>query len=290
MKRLLAVLFVLLMLCACGSNNNVDSENKVDMSKVTSVQELKDVSIAIQSDLHETLANQIEGVKTTWFKGFDDEYYAVKSGSIDGAVMDESAAIGYCNNDDSVAYIPLKNNKNGFVVDEADYANSAAFKKGNPLKDEVDAILSEIDMQVFVDTMEEIKKVYEGGSVETFTLSCDEPQTTDGVLVVGMECASPTFNWTDVDGASSGSVIIAHGAGEGEPCNGLDVQVAKYVANKLGKKLEVYALEWDSLLPALDAGTIDCVIGNMSPKEERKLNYDFTCSYYDSDYVILYKK
>lgn len=289
MKKLLSVLFVLLMLCACGSTNN-ETETKLDMSKVTTVADLKGATVAIQSDLHETLADQIDGVTKKWFDSFDDEYYAVKSGTIDCAIMDESAAMGYCNNDDSIAYIPFKNNENGFVVAEADYANSAAFKKGNPLRDDVDAIISSIDMQVFVDTMEEVKAVYEGKTIEGFTLTCEEPETTNGVLVVGMECASPTFNWTDIDGASFGSVTIAHGLGEGEPCNGLDVQVAKYVANKLGKKLEVYALEWDSLLPALDAGTIDCVIGNMSPREDRKVNYDFTASYYNSDYVVVYKK
>ena len=115
-------------------------------------------------------------------------------------------------------------------------------------------------------------------------------EETKNVLVVGMECASEPFNWTDVDEPSSGSVVIAKGDGAGEYCNGLDVQVAKYVANKLGKELEVYALEWDSLLPALDSGAIDCVIGNMSPREDRKVNYDFTSSYYDVNYVVLVKK
>ena len=110
------------------------------------------------------------------------------------------------------------------------------------------------------------------------------------VLVVGMECASEPFNWTDVDEPSFGSVTIAKGEGVGEYCNGLDVQVAKYVAKQLGKELQVYALEWDSLLPALDSGAIDCVIGNMSPREDRKVNYDFTSSYYDVNYVVLIKK
>lgn len=118
----------------------------------------------------------------------------------------------------------------------------------------------------------------------------NQPQEDENVLVVGMECASEPFNWTDVDGASSGSVVIAKGEGAGEYCNGLDVQVAKYVANKLGKQLQVYALDWDSLLPALDSGAIDCVIGNMSPREDRKVNYDFTSSYYDVNYVVLIRK
>ena len=292
MKKLLVILLALLTLCACGSSENTDTadETGIDMASATCVADLKGAKIAVQTDLHEELAQQIEDVEYTFYDDFDMEATAVKSGVVDGAIMDEPAAISYCQKDDSFGYIALKNNDNGFTVAEADYANAAAFKKGNELRDEVEEIISSIPMETYYALMEELLKVSAGETVEHFSLECEAPETTEGVLIVGMECASEPFNWTDVDGASSGSVTIALGEGAGEPCNGLDVQVAKYVANKLGRELQVYALEWDSLLPALDSGAIDCVIGNMSPREDRKVNYDFTSSYYDVNYVVLYKK
>lgn len=287
MKKLLTLLFTILLLCGCASNE----VEKKDLSNANTVADLKGAKIGVQTDLHEELAKQIEDVDYTFYDNFDMEATAVKSGVVDGAIMDEPAAISYCQKDSSFGYIELKNNDNGFDVAEADYANAAAFKKGNPLRDEVEKVISSVSMDDYYKLMEEILKVNAGQSIDAFTLDNNtDGAASNGTLVVGMECASEPFNWTDVDGASFGSVTIAHGEGEGEPCNGLDVQVAKYVAKQLNKTLEVYALEWDSLLPALDSGAIDCVIGNMSPREDRKVNYDFTSSYYDVNYVILYKK
>ena len=289
MKKILSVLLALLLLCACG--NNSQEEISLDISSAKSIDDLKGAKIAVQTDLHEELAKQIEDVNYTFYKDFDMEATAVKAGVEDGAIMDEPAAISYCQKDPSFGYVALKNNDNGFEVAEADYANAAAFKKGNALRDEVEKVISSLTMDVYYQLMQEVLKVEAGESIDSFVIdNITDGAFSNGTLVVGMECASAPFNWTDVDGESFGSAIIAHGEGEGLPCNGLDVQVAKFVAKQLGLNLEVYALEWDSLLPALDSGAIDCVIGNMSPREDRKINYDFTSSYYDVNYVVLYKK
>lgn len=286
MKKIVCLLLVALMLAGCSSNRS-----SVDVSKAQDLSGLKGSKIAVQTDLHEELAKQIEDVEYEFYKDFDLEATAVKSGVVDGAIMDEPAAISYCQKDPSFGYVALKNNDNGFKVAEADYANAAAFKKGNELRDKVAEVISSISMDTYYQLMEEVLKVEAGENVDKFVIdNITDGASQNGTLVVGMECASPPFNWTDVDGESFGSVKIVHGEGEGLPCNGLDVQVAKYVAKQLGLNLEVYALEWDSLLPALDSGAIDCVIGNMSPREDRKVNYDFTSSYYDVNYVILYKK
>lgn len=287
MKKILICLLFLALVCGC-SNEDVDEK---DFSNVNSIAELKGSKIAVQTDLHEDLAKQIEDVEYTFYDNFDMCATAVKSGVMDGAIMDEPAAISYCNKDDSFGYIKLANNDNGFTVSKADYANAAAFKKGNELCTKVNEIISAIDMNTYYQLMEEVLLVSAGKEIDSFVLDKYTSQdTSNGTLIVGMECASEPFNWTDVDGASFGSETIAYGAGAGEPCNGLDVQVAKYVAAQLGYKLEVYALEWDSLLPALDSEAIDVIIGNMSPREDRIVKYDFTESYYDVNYVVLYKK
>lgn len=294
MKKLFCLLLCLLVLCGCTNNNantDTDTTTAIDMSTVSSIADLKGAKIAVQTDLHEELAKQVEDVEYQFYDNLDMSVTAVKTGIMDCAIMDQPIAYVYTMKDDSLAYVDFTNNVNGFTVSEADYANSAAFKKGNELRDEVEAIITSVDMDTYHELMNQILVVSNGGELENgFVLEYEEPTNPDGVLRVGMECASEPFNWTDIDGASFGSVTIASGEGAGQPCNGLDVQVAKYVAAKLNKTLEVYAIEWDSLLPALDAGTIDCIIGNMSPREDRKVNYDFTSSYYDVDYVVLYNK
>ena len=101
-----------------------------------------------------------------------------------------------------------------------------------------------------------------------------------------MECAYKPYNWTDTEGKSLGAVPISGEGKEGLYANGYDVQIAQYVANKLGLKLEVYQYEWDSLIPALNSGAIDA----MSPTAEREKEIDFTSTYYESNLVIIIKK
>lgn len=71
--------------------------------------------------------------------------------------------------------------------------------------------------------------------------------TSAGVIKVGMECAYAPFNWTQPDNAD-GAVKIANAEGY---ANGYDVQVAKNIAKELGVELEIYAYEWDALIPAV---------------------------------------
>lgn len=110
--------------------------------------------------------------------------------------------------------------------------------------------------------------------------------SSEDVFRVGMEAGYAPFNWTQTDD-SNGAVKINGGA---EYAGGYDVEIAKKIADSLGKKLEIVKTEWDGLVPALTSGKIDAIIAGMSPTEERKETIDFTDIYYKSDLVILVKK
>jgi putative lysine transport system substrate-binding protein len=102
---------------------------------------------------------------------------------------------------------------------------------------------------------------------------------------VGMECNYAPFNWTQTDDSNE-AVEISSGGYAG----GYDVELAKRIADGLGKKLVVVKTEWDGLIPALTSGKIDAVIAGMSPTEERKVTVDFTDNYYTSELVVVVKK
>ena len=102
---------------------------------------------------------------------------------------------------------------------------------------------------------------------------------------VGLECNYAPFNWTQTDD-SNGAVAIKGGGGF---CGGYDVEIAKAIAESLGKELVIVKTEWDGLIPAVNAGKIDAVIAGMSPTEERKFSVDFSDPYYESDLVIVVK-
>lgn len=102
---------------------------------------------------------------------------------------------------------------------------------------------------------------------------------------VGMECNYAPFNWTQSD-ASNGAVPIQGGGYAG----GYDIEIAKKVAEGLGRKLVVVKTAWDGLGPAVNSGVIDAIIAGMSPLTERKASIDFTDKYYTSDLVIVVQK
>ena len=96
---------------------------------------------------------------------------------------------------------------------------------------------------------------------------------TEGVLVVGMECAYAPFNWTETEKTDS-NVPISNASNM--YADGYDVQIAKLIADDLGYELEIQMIEWDGLVIALKSGTIDLIIAGMSPTEERKESISFT--------------
>lgn len=106
------------------------------------------------------------------------------------------------------------------------------------------------------------------------------------VFRVGMEAGYPPFNWTQIDDSNGGVAID----GNAEFAGGYDVEIAKKIAEGLGKELVIVKIEWDGLVPALTSGKIDAIIAGMSPTEERKKTIDFSDSYYKSDLVMVVKK
>ena len=111
--------------------------------------------------------------------------------------------------------------------------------------------------------------------------------TKAGKIVVGMECAYAPYNWT-TSTPSSTTVPISNSPGS--YADGYDVQIAKLIADELGVALEIKAIEWDGLIPALEAGEIDMIIAGMSPTDERKLSIDFSNTYFDSNLVMVVRK
>lgn len=105
----------------------------------------------------------------------------------------------------------------------------------------------------------------------------------DGVLTVAMECAYAPYNWAQPDD-SNGAVPIK---GTNMFANGYDVMTAKQICEANGWELEIVQLEWDSLIPAVMAGTVDAVIAGQSMTSERMESVDFAGPYLYASIVCL---
>ena len=116
----------------------------------------------------------------------------------------------------------------------------------------------------------------------------DSTGAADGkkTLRVAMECSYAPYNWTQPDD-SNGAVPIADSS---DYAYGYDVMMAKKIADELGYDLEIVKLDWESLIPAVQSGTVDCVIAGQSITSERLEMVDFTEPYYYATIVALVKK
>ena len=113
------------------------------------------------------------------------------------------------------------------------------------------------------------------------------PGVEDGVLTVGMECAYAPYNWTQMDD-SNGAVPIVNNPGS--YANGYDVMMAQRICDAYGWELEVMALEWGGLTPALQSGTIDVAIAGQSMTAERMAEVDMAGPYYYATIVCVTTK
>jgi putative lysine transport system substrate-binding protein len=105
------------------------------------------------------------------------------------------------------------------------------------------------------------------------------------VLKVAMECSYAPYNWTQPTD-EGGAVPIS---GSSDYAYGYDVMMAKKIADELGYGLEIVKLDWDSLVPAVQSGKVDCVIAGQSVTAERMQSVDFTDPYYYATIVTLVK-
>ena len=94
---------------------------------------------------------------------------------------------------------------------------------------------------------------------------------TEGTLTMGTNATFPPYEYTD----ENGDII------------GIDAEIAAAVAEELGLKLEIKDMEFDSLIPAVQAGSIDIAFAGMTVTDERKESVDFSDTYAKGVQVII---
>ena len=292
-RRVIAVLIAAAMcvLCFAACGKDATDTNTIDVKSAKTIADLKGAKIAAQTGtFHADARLQIEDVQGSNYPAFDDLLVALQSGAIDGYISEEPTALFATTTDSTLTFLPFKNNDTGFTTSEGDTSIAVGLKKGSELREKINEVIAGITEEQKSQLMEQMATLASGGTVEPLALTSEAPATTNGVLKVAMECNYKPYNWTDVGTPTIGAVPISSEGKDGQYANGYDVQIAQYIANKLGMKLEIYAMEWDSLIPAVQSGTVDAIAAGMSPTAERAKEIDFTTPYYESNLVVIIKK
>ncbi len=96
-------------------------------------------------------------------------------------------------------------------------------------------------------------------------------QKTKGTLTMGTNPAFPPYEFVGDDGSITG----------------IDAEIAKAVCDKLGYELEIKDMEFDSLIPAVEGGSVDFVLAGLTVTDERKEKVNFSATYATGVQVII---
>ncbi|MCM1334921.1 MAG: ABC transporter substrate-binding protein [Bacteroides sp.] len=97
--------------------------------------------------------------------------------------------------------------------------------------------------------------------------ACGAAEGSGEKLRVGAEVGYPPFEYYDADGVTA---------------IGVDIELGKAIAEKMGVEYELVDTAWDGIFAGLDKGDYDCVISAVTVTPERSLNYLFSDTYIEN--------
>ena len=76
----------------------------------------------------------------------------------------------------------------------------------------------------------------------------------------------------------------------GQEIVGIDVEICRAVAQKLGRSFQAETVDFDSVIPAIVSGKADLAAAGITITEDRKKNVDFSIPYVKTGIVVIFKK
>ena len=118
-----------------------------------------------------------------------------------------------------------------------------------------------------------------------------------GILLAGIMMITMAACGGKEEGAKSEKLIVGTEAGfapyeymKGNEVVGIDMDIAKAIADEMGKELEIKNMDFDGALAAVQSGKVDFVAAGVSISPEREEAMDFSNEYVNSTEVIVVNK
>ncbi|MDO4742477.1 MAG: transporter substrate-binding domain-containing protein [bacterium] len=187
---------------------------------------------------------------------------ALKNGKVDCVIIDNEPAKSYV-----AANTDLKILETEYAVE--DYA--ICFQKGSKLKADVDAALKAL---IDDGSVKKIVDKYINASGEALVgvpvtaVDTDKPN-----LVMATNAEFPPYEYID-----------------GDKYYGIDVEVAKIIADKLGYDLVIENVAFDSIIPGVQTGKYSMGMAGMTVTEDRLKEVDFSSTYATGIQVVIVKE
>ena len=250
MKKILACLFLVLILTSCAFAD--------EPAKLKSIDQLKTERLAAQRGtvgqfLAEDLLGDNKGKLLTTYEKYVDAIASLRQGKVRAVVMDEMPAKRFVSEVEGLVIMDE-------ALSEENYA--IGFRKGNTeLVEKVNKALAEMKAD---GTLDKIFEKYLAGDYTAI-----DPATID-------------FN----KGAKGGKLFVGTEAGfapyelkVGTGFIGIDVEMCAAIAKKLDKELVIENMNFDALPMAVSTNKVDMICAGITVTDERRENMDFSDNY-----------
>ena len=234
--------------------------------QINSIADLAGKKIGVQAGTtgEAWVQDNVKGAQISSFKTGMDAALDLKNRAIDAVVLDELPAKAIVERNADLKIIhdsEFANNKEAYAI--------AVKKDNSQLLSSINKTIS--DMKANGDYEKLVNAFMPAdGKIQ---IPAAEALTGNSVVKLGTNAAFPPFEYV-----------------EGKNIVGFDITMGQRIAKDAGMKLEVVDMAFDSLIPALQSGTIDFIAAGMSVNEERKKNVDFSETYFESEQVIIVRK
>lgn len=276
MKKILSIVLTAAMLCttalafsACGGSSESKSEgSSADTKKVASIDDLEGAKIGVQlGTTGDILASDYEkkGSQIERFNKGADAVLALSQGKVDCVVIDSEPAKAF-----------VAANKGLKVLDEpfADEEYAICIAKDNEeLTKKFNSALAELKKD---GTLDSIIKNYIGDD----TKGKSPYKTPEGTEYPNGELHMATNAFFEPYEFYDDSKTIV----------GIDAMAAQAICDKLGYKLVIDDMDFDSIITAVQSGKADFGMAGMTVTDERKQAINFTDTYTTSKQVIIVKE
>lgn len=262
-KRITAIFLLFVTICCAGLTMSACSSGEpVGKSPVEKVDDLAGANIGVQlgttGDIY--VSDEYPDAVVEQFNKGADAIQSLKQGKVDCVVIDKLPAEAFValNSDLSILEEEFTNE---------DYAIAIA-KGETELLDSINAALKQLRENGI---MQKIIDNYIGDNKGSYQY--ETPEGTDksnGTLVMATNAAFEPYEYVE------GGEIV-----------GIDADLARAIADILGKELVIEDMEFDSIITAVSSGKADIGMAGMTVTEDRLKSINFTDSYTTSTQVIV---
>lgn len=193
-----------------------------------------------------------------YFNEISEMIVALKMGRIDACCLDLPVAQIAMERNDGLAIMP---------EDAGLDANAVALPRYSSLTNRVSNAVATF---VSNGTMDDLEHEWTELPESARTVE-DDPKGTKGTIVCAVDDATEPMSYQDADGELVG----------------LEIELAKRIAQKLDMRLELVPMSFDTITSALDTNSIDMAIAGISITDERAKQYDLSPAYRSAKVVLL---